>query len=360
MWENGSRVPGVRHLEELARLYSVSSAFLLGKEEASENVSEREVLLRGIASNPNIHMEFNKWYDFLDEWAELISDIDTTPGDFKGKPPKQLDQGPDYTDSRKSATLAAQVREHYGLGTSPISDLYSFLDEHGVLVYKANLGDWQSTSNGVSGAFHNHPRLGFCIVVNAETSLGRQYFTLAHEFAHALFHYNAKSIISRHEDKSPREYFANSFATHFLVPTKELNRVIDQQNWRDKLDPYKCIDLAYSFHVSYAFMLYRLRNEKHISEHQLDDFRKQSPSALARKLNIDSDVFNKPGALVLKLDRYPPSVLQIVRDLINDDELSVSQAADLLSVSQANIQAFLKDSTEPTEAEQRELAEFAF
>ena len=361
MWEKGTRVPGLRQIEDVARLYSVSVDYLLDKEQGESQSLERELLCRGLVSEPSVHMEISRWFDFLDDWAE-VKEAAGMEAKNTGKPPKKLDRGPDFTDGRAAPTLAADVRSFYGLGTDSIPDLYSFLDEQDVLVYKANLGDWSDLSKpGISGAFHNHQKLGYCILVNSEHSLGRQSFTLAHEFAHALFHYNSRSLISIRKDTSPREYFADAFATHFLVPTKELNKLIENWGWKDRLDPLKATELAYVFRVSYVFMLYRLRNEKHISEDLRNHWSQFSPNALAHQLGLDPTVFHKPGCQVLNLNRYPTSVLQNIRDLVNNDELYVSQAADLLNVSQAQLQSLLlTEATSPTESEQRELCEFSF
>src|SRR5579885_822262 len=270
MWEKGNRVPGLRQIEDLARLYSVSVDFLLGNEEKGGKVDEREILCRGLINNPAVHLELSKWFDFLDEWGD-------------------------------------------------------------------------------------------CILVNVQNSPGRQSFTLAHEFAHALFHYNSRSLISIRKDSSPREYFADAFASHFLVPTKEMNKLIENWGWRNHLDPHKAIELAYVFRVSYVFMLNRLRNERHITEEQRQEWSTLSPAALAQQLGLDASVFHKPGTQALNLHRYPASVLQTIRDLINRGELYVSQAADLLDVSQAQIQSLLlSEPARATESEQKEACEFAF
>lgn len=360
MWEQGTRVPGVKQLEDLARLYSVTADFLLDESETAQQIEEREVLCRGLVEDASVHVEFKRWFDFLDSWADLLEQSGISVGNA-GKPPKKLDRGPDFTDGRQAPTLAAETRKEFGLGEDAIPDLYTFLDEQHILVCKANLGDWQMGVQGISGAFHNHEKLGYCILVNTQNSLGRQSFTLAHEFAHALFHYNCRSVISIYKDPSPRESFADLFASHFLVSSKTLKRVIDNAGWSDRLDQYKIIELAHIFRVSYAFMLYRLRNEKHISDDQRIVWEKCSPTALAKHLGMDSEVFNKPNNPVLSLNRYPASVVQTVRDLISDDELTTAQAADLLDVSKSQIQSLLMTKMPPaTPEERRELCEFPF
>lgn len=361
MWESGARVPALRQVEDLARLYSVSVDFLLGKDNAESLFKEREIQYRGLVNEPAVHLELARWFEFLDDWADL-KEAAGVQSKNSGKPPKKLDRGADFTDGRAAPTLAAEVRTYYGLGTDSISDLYSFFEEQDILVCKANLGDWtDQNKQGISGAFHNHIKLGYCILVNSQHSLGRQSFTLAHEFAHALFHYNCGSQISIKSDASPRESFADAFATHFLVPGKELNKLIDNWAWKNRLDPLKATELAYIFRVSYIFMLNRLRNEKHITEAERELWAKQSPTALAKQLGIDAGVFHKPGTQVLDLKRYPMSVLQTIRDLIHRDELYVSQAADLLKVSHAQIQSLLlTDASVATDEELKEIYEFSF
>ena len=79
-------------------------------------------------------------------------------------------------------------------------------------------GRHRQGQRGSVGAFYNHPKLGYSIFVNADTAPGRQTFTMAHEFAHALFHYPTVGVVSRKGDRDPKERFADAFAAHFLVP----------------------------------------------------------------------------------------------------------------------------------------------
>jgi transcriptional regulator with XRE-family HTH domain len=93
MWEKGARVPGLRQIEDLARLYSVSVEVLLDKEQEQAPSVKREVLCRGLVSEPSVHMELSRWFDFLDEWAEVKEAAGIESKNI-GKPPKKLDRGP--------------------------------------------------------------------------------------------------------------------------------------------------------------------------------------------------------------------------------------------------------------------------
>src|SRR5581483_4783184 len=88
MWEQGTRVPGLKQLEDLARLYSVTSDYLLGKSELTPQLEEREVLCRGLVEDPSVHLEFKRWFDFLDSWADLTEQAGIPAGN-NGKPPKK-------------------------------------------------------------------------------------------------------------------------------------------------------------------------------------------------------------------------------------------------------------------------------
>ena len=356
MWENGTRVPNVRQLEELAMLYQSSVDYLLGKESLDQK-HEREVFYRGLPEDPKVRMELERWLNFLDEWADLLQDLGeqeklTGPK----KPPRGLDEG-QVTDSRRASKLAMKVRDHYRLGKDAIPNLYAFLDSQNVLVCRASLGS--VGKDGILGAFFNHPRLGYCILVNADTTPGRQAFTLAHEFAHALYHYPSGGIICRKDfGYDPKERFADTFAAHFLVPAKELRQLLENEKGVEYLDAYEALRLAAYFRVSYATLLYRLREENLIDRERYESLKMYSPSSMARYLDLDSEDFEIPEPKLLHLERYPVSVVEQIVRAIEDDKLTVAQAGDILSVDPYTLQQQIKLVIAPPKAKAAEVREF--
>lgn len=353
MWENDQRTPSLRQLEEMAQIYQVSLDYLMG-EAPLEDSLDRELLYRGMQPDIEQRVKLDKWLKFLDEWTEFVENLgeeDKLTG--LRKPPRKLDKG-QVTDSRKAPTLAMEVRDYYSLGRDAIPNLYAFLDNLNVLVYRAALGQL-SDDTGISGAFYNHPKLGYCILVNANTSFGRQAFTLAHEFAHALYHYPSGGIISRLEDlEDPKERFANAFAAHLLVPGKELRRLVDRERWGRELDGYEALELASFFRVSYATLLYRLLEEKLMDWARYNTLKGYSPKKMAKQLNLDPEDFEIPEQETLYLERYPIPVIERVWHAVEGDELSMSQAADLLDVPQTDLQWRLKLFSHPPEATEEE------
>lgn len=356
MWEGGRRNPNVKQIENLASLYGVSAEYLLGQAELEEG-HERQVLFRGLEDSPEAMVEIRRWLDFLDDWAELLEDLgmeDRLTG--PGKPRRALDEGY-VTDARRAPKLAAKAREEYGLGRDAIPSLYAFLDNEGILVYRASLGSLGPDGDGISGAFFNHPKLGYCILVNEDTTLGRQAFTLTHEFAHALYHYSSGGIVCRRvESGEPEERFANAFAAHFLVPGKELRGMVTRGG--GEVDAYEALRLASYFRVSYATLLNRLSEERLIERERFEDLSGYSPRRMAQRHGLDSGVFEVPEPDALHFERYPISVVEVVVEAIEEDELTVAQAADVLDVGVDVLQEYVRWIVSPPEADEEERREF--
>ncbi len=328
MWEVGSRRPSDKQLEQLSMIFNVELGYLKGTtSESGSKLSQSPILLRG-SQNSELaaQTEIEDWLRFLDNWSQIVN-----IGKKSSKPPRKLDYGPDFSDIRSSSKLSLEVRDYYDLGAFALPDLFTFLDEHEILVCKARLGNIDR--NGISGAFYNHPSLGYCILVNTETSRGRQMFTLAHEYAHALFHYGAANcIVSITGEKSSREQFADAFAANLLIPRKGLRQVIEASGLVNNLTESDVVRLASYYKVSYAFMLNRLLFEQYINADQRDSWQKLSPRSLAKQIGMNSWLFESKANDESGLAKYPSSVLRKIRELSRDKVLSLADIAALLNV----------------------------
>jgi len=347
-WETGASMPSTRLLDELAHLYRVSARSLLGLDETADH-RDRSVFFRNAGDSPSTRLEVGRWLDFLDRWAELLEDLgESLPG--LGAPPPELDRGEVVTDLSQAPTLAMEVRDYYNLGAISTPDLCAFLDAHDVLVYRLPQGSPAAMNSGVSGAFYNHPKLGYSVLVNAGTSRGRQAFTLAHEYCHALFHYDKGGLISsinRRDD--PLEAFANQFAGHFLVPATELQSMSDVEP-----TAFDVMHLAAYFRVSYRLMLVRLWQEELISWETYESHSEWSPRWLAERFGLNPCEFEVPTAAVGETERYPASVLRRARRAVEHGDLTPSQAAGLLEVDVVSLQFDLLAEPAPATADESE------
>jgi hypothetical protein len=98
---------------------------------------------------------------------------------------------------------------------------------------------------------------GWIISVNKEHHVNRQRFTLAHELAHYVLHKSESesftdTVFFRGASVNNFEYAANEFAAKLLMPENRVREVI-----RNGTNNIK--DLAESFGVSVAAMLYRVK-----------------------------------------------------------------------------------------------------
>jgi Zn-dependent peptidase ImmA (M78 family)/DNA-binding XRE family transcriptional regulator len=356
-WENDRRVPSVAQLTRLADAYGISINALLDPDSGTAASADQGLLFGNLASqSPGGRATVGRWLRFLDEWADLLEEAnDSLPG--RSTPPVRAWREPQaITDSRRAPRLAEEVRSHYDLGEDAIPDLLAFLDQQRILVYRVAL-DPIGDGEGVSGIFYNHPRLGYAILVNTQTTPGRQTFTLAHELAHALFHYQERGLVSRTRDADRKERFADAFAAHFLVPGERLHELV-ATGPDGSISPYDVVRLHRYFRVSYATLLNRLRNEGLLSDQQYQAFKDVSPTSLARQLGLDcSEYISMQARQGVSLATYPPSVLERVRQFIHEEALTPAGAADLLQVPVEEILSDLLPLPQASREETREFAE---
>ena len=354
MWETEARVPTEDQIYQMAELYRVPPDYLQGKINGDQAPTD-------VASEPfsaDLSEGLTRWRGFLDKWSGFLAYCgEPLPG--PGKPPRELDHSPFVTDARRAPTLADEVRDYYHLGRNALPNLRAYLDERSVLVYRDALGSPEEKGAAITGAFLNHEDIGFCILVNTDMSPGRQAYTMAHEYAHVLYHYAQIGAACHMHAREPEERFANTFSPHFLVPRKKLRQMVASVSQGNAIDAYKVIYLATYFRVSYATTLRRLLTERHITQEEYDRMRTYSPRALADRIGLDASHFRSADPSPLGLARYPISILKKVRWAIQNDVLSNSSAADLLRVDQEVIRRKLMAPPSPASPEElREFAEF--
>lgn len=345
-------------LTELANIFDTTVEYLVSGTDRGSMVRSA-ILFRGLDSNNSVVSgQLNHWLNFLDGWTELLAKSGQKLK-FRSTPAKSLDRGADFSDIRSAAKVAQDVRDFYGLGLYALPDLYTFLDEQEVIVCQAKLGSIGTGKQGISGAFYNHPKLGYCILINAETSRGRQTFTMAHEFAHALFHYgDCSCIVSQYGDSSSREQFADSFASHFLAPAKGLKAIVEKNF--NPLDERAALVLSHYYGVSYAFMLNRLAFQGLIEQQQKLQWQKLSPRALAANVGLDQNLFKTRTNIELGLARYPVSILRKVKTLIDDRSVGIQETSKLFGLNSDMLTNGLVHVTAEADADEEiEAAEFS-
>lgn len=337
-WESGTRRPNSQQLVKLAAIYRIALDELIGGKERSRPEFER-LLFRdaGPRLEPQGKFEIQRFLGFLDAYGDLLDAMDEPSG--LAQAPFSLREG--FQTKEDIRRKAEEVRSHFRLGTGPVGDLASLADLIGVTVYFAPLGsDLEGT---VSGAFLPHDRVGFSILVNAETTPGRRQFTIAHELAHAFFH-GQRVYVGYYGRRERDERFASNFAAEFLVPTQSLRAAVEGLGLKQLRDPEAVVHLQRFFRVSFPMMLFRLADTGLASAADIERLRKVKPVHLAERLGYQiapEEWHQDPERW--GLGRFPPRFLRLLRRAFDEERISVAGAAAMTGLAAEDIEEFLSD-----------------
>src|SRR5579884_159163 len=216
-YESGRRRIEALLLDRFARLYGVPIRFFFG--EAAERADwEHAILRRAEQLEPAARAGLTRLIGQVNALSELHRRAGVAPSGPAHPPfPPQPDAP---VPDREIADWAERVRRHFDLGMAPLVDLRGLLEALGYKVFSVPLGQGDQQ---LSGVFFVHPELGPIVAVNEDQAYSRRPFTMAHEFAHGLFHYDRPAVLCRLSDRSPLERFADGFAAHFLAPREALD-----------------------------------------------------------------------------------------------------------------------------------------
>jgi hypothetical protein len=284
--------------------------------------------------------EIQRFLAFLDSYGDLLDALDE-PGGLSHSP-FALHEG--FTSKEDIRRRAEDARSYLRLGPGPITSLDGVADVAGITVYRAPLGtDLLGT---VSGAFLPHDRVGFSILINGETTPGRQQFTLAHEIAHSLFH-GDRIYVNYFGRKERAERFANAFAGEFLVPTHHLRATVESMGLSKLSDPETVVHLQRYYGVSYDMILVRLSQANLILPDEVAHLRDVRPVYLAARLgyNIKPDEWAQDPE-GWGLARFPPRLLRLLRRAYAEGKITIGGAAAMTGLAAEDIEKLLMDQPE--------------
>ena len=135
-------------------------------------------------------------------------------------------------------------------------------------------------------------RLRF-MMVNCDSTVGRQHFTIAHELVHLFFDENPHPHMCDGE-KSPIEQSADLFATHLLLPRTGILSMLPKDYLSSKrIDEVTIIKMEQCFKVSHQAMIYRLKRLGLIDEPELSMFLQIPFREIASRRGFDTSIYDK-------------------------------------------------------------------
>ena len=181
-------------------------------------------------------------------------------------------------------TRAIETRNEFGLSNTEAINIFE------VLKYNANVSIIKmSIESGLYGLFIKKGEVQ-AILININTSLGRQYFTAAHEYYHLKYNVNLNG-----KQKS-LEKEADTFASYLLMPREALNfhlkKRLTKKN-KSKIDVSDCLYLENYFKISHQALILRLKLDNHIKNKEYQNLKEINITKAAKRYGYSTELYSK-------------------------------------------------------------------
>ncbi|MDJ0304683.1 ImmA/IrrE family metallo-endopeptidase [Dehalobacter sp.] len=193
-------------------------------------------------------------------------------------------------DKADLMTKAIQLRKELGEDSNSPVDIFSLVlnIERLTLVYYP-MGD------NLSGMCIKG-KSGDCVIaINSAMSLGRQRFSLAHEFYHLRYDDNMLSVCGKKiGDGKDIEKEADMFASYFLIPAAELeckSAQLAAKHEDGKLSLDDIIRLEQYFGASHQAMVIRLKESTYMNRARVEDYLMSSVRNRAEMMGYSSELY---------------------------------------------------------------------
>ena len=185
---------------------------------------------------------------------------------------------------------AAQLREEMGEdNNSPVDILALALNVENLTIVYYPLGD-KLSGLCIKGKEGNN-----LIAMNSVMTLGRQRFTLAHEFYHLYYDTSLVSVCSiTSSPNNELERSADMFASYFLMPEQALMRTAEKLT-KDRPDHQLMLDdmirIEQYFGISHKAAVYRLMDTTYLKKSTAETFLNISVKRTSEALGYDSALY---------------------------------------------------------------------
>jgi len=182
-------------------------------------------------------------------------------------------------------TRAIETRNEFGLSSTTSINIFEELK------FNANISIIKMPiDSDLFGLFIQKGKVQ-AILINIDTSLGRQYFTAAHEYYHLKYNVNLNGK-QKHLEKE-----ADTFASYLIMPREALNfhlkKRLTKKN-KDKVDISDCLYLENYFKISHQALILRLKLDNHINNKKYEDLKDINIIREARRYGYSVELYTKP------------------------------------------------------------------
>lgn len=132
------------------------------------------------------------------------------------------------------------------------------------------------------------------MLVNSNSTRGRQHFTIAHELYHLYFDENPRPHFCKEGLLDESERAANMFARAFLMPRAGIMKSIpDEELASGRVSLTTVLNLESLFEVSHIAMLIRLKELKLLSNSDFENYQAVRVTREAALRGLSTDLYNK-------------------------------------------------------------------
>ncbi|MBE6140644.1 MAG: ImmA/IrrE family metallo-endopeptidase [Firmicutes bacterium] len=301
-YEKGEILPDSKKLIDFANAYDVKSIDLLKVYNAPE-MKFTSFRKKKRLTGQNLQLLEDLIQDEVAKYLEIIEMNNILKSNIKLKKYSCNN----LEDAEKAAN---DFRNYINISNKqPLSDLINILENLGIIIIQIKNPDNRFDDfDGLSELVNNVPVI---VLLDGIKDGARQRFTIAHELGHLVL-----NIIDEELDE---EKLCNRFASALLMPKEAVINEFGIS--RGKINFFELIAFRNEFKVSYAAIVYRLKDLDIISEY------------IYKKLNID---------ISQRIGKKDPNPIQpeisyqfkrIVYKLEADEIISLNKACELLGVT---------------------------
>lgn len=193
-------------------------------------------------------------------------------------------------DYAKLMTLSSFLRRNLGEDSNSSIDIFALSQTiDGLTIVFYPLGD------NLSGICIKGKKGNNLIAINSSMTLGRQRFSMAHEFYHLFYCDDTMSVCTKNLNPNEAiEKSADMFASYFLMPDVALTELVERllvKSGRKQLSLDDIIRIEQYFGMSHQATVYRLLNTKYLSRDEANKYLTVAVCFKAKELGYSSSLY---------------------------------------------------------------------